>query len=70
MDPTVTDSLRKIEKMTEIDEPVSVNPLEEVIVSNCPEYFGYLAESIMNSIIPIKCLECEKMDECLKNNAK
>jgi hypothetical protein len=34
MDPTVTDSLKKIEKMTEIEETISVNPLEEAIVSN------------------------------------
>ena len=70
IDPTVTDSLKKIEKMIEVEEMMNVNPLEEMIVSNCPEYFGYLADSIKNSIIPRQCLDCEKMDDCLKNNSK
>jgi len=70
MDPTVTDSLKMMEDMIEVEEPLNVNPLKEVIDANCPEYFGYLADTIRNSIIPRKCLDCEKMDDCIKNNRK
>ena len=66
MDPTITDSLKNIENMVEVEEPMNVNLLEEAIITNCPKYFGYLADNIMNAIIPIKCLDCEKMDNCMR----
>lgn len=66
MDPTVTDSLKNIEKVIELEEPINGGPLEETIVSNCPKYFGYLADNIANSIISIKCLDCEKMGDCMR----
>jgi hypothetical protein len=68
LDPTITGSLKKIEKIVKGEEPSNVTPSEEEIVSNCPEYFGYLADHISKSIIPRQCLNCEKMDNCMKNH--
>lgn len=65
LDPTVTGSLKKIEKMIKVD-PSHVTPLNKESVSDCPKFFGYLYENFSNSIIPRKCLDCEKMDECMK----
>jgi hypothetical protein len=70
IDPTVTDSLKKIENMIEMEESINADSLDKIVVDNCPKYFGYLADTIMNSIIPIKCLDCEKLDDCLRSHGK
>lgn len=67
MDPTVTGSLKNIEKVVEGEEPNTDTPSEEGSVSNCPESFGYLADHISTSIIPRQCLDCERMDNCMKD---
>ena len=64
LDPTVIGSLKKIEKI--IEEPENNISIEDK-VSNCPHYFGYLAQHFSNSIITKQCLDCKKMDSCIKN---
>ena len=67
LDPTVISSPKKNEKIVEVEAIRNITPPEEEIISNCPEYFGYLADHISKSIIPRQCLDCEKMDKCIKN---
>ena len=64
LDPTVISSLKKIEKI--INEP-DITLLVEDEMSDCLHYFGYLSEHFHNSIITRQCLDCEKMDNCMKN---
>jgi hypothetical protein len=70
LDPTVTCSLKRIEKVIEEQEPNQVTLSEEEIGTNCPKYFGYLADYIHKSIIPRECLDCAKMSDCMKNNGR
>jgi hypothetical protein len=65
IDPTKTLSLKK-NNNTQVNEPHCFDRLEEVKISNCPKYFGYLADYFSNSIIPIECLDCKKMAGCMK----
>ena len=65
IDPAVTLTLKK-NNNTRINEPRCFNQLEEVKIANCPKYFGYLADYFSKSIIPIECLDCEKMTDCMK----
>ena len=65
LDPIITSSLKKIEKMVDEETPC-VTHLEEEIVSNCPRHLGYLADHFSDSVIPIQCLDCEKMNDCMK----
>lgn len=64
LDPTVIGSLKKIEKI--IQEP-DITPSIEEEMSNCPHYFGYLFEHFSKSILTRQCLDCKKMDKCMKN---
>jgi hypothetical protein len=60
VEPNITISTKKIENITEINKSGSIN--------NCPKYFGYLTNNYTKLIIPIECLSCEKMTECLKDS--
>jgi hypothetical protein len=64
LDPTVIDTFKKIEKI--VEKPDTIPSLEEEI-SDCPHYFGYLAKNFASSIITKHCLDCKKMDNCMKN---
>ncbi len=66
IDTTETISPKNNEKTLEVEKPSRVTNSEEVKSSNCPKYFGYLAEYFSKSIIPIECLDCEKMTDCMK----
>ncbi|MEJ2241862.1 MAG: hypothetical protein P8Y18_06950 [Candidatus Bathyarchaeota archaeon] len=57
----------------ELSETVSLNEIgknetKKPSSHNCTKYFGYLASNYTKSIIPIECLSCEKMVECVKDS--
>ena len=59
LETSKTISIEKIEKKIDIIETTS--GLE------CPKYFGYLADYFCKAILPIECLDCKKMTDCMKN---
>jgi hypothetical protein len=66
LDPTITDSLKKIEKFVEVEISSSLVS-EHEIISNCPHYLGYLSTHFSESLISKQCLDCKKMSECILN---
>ena len=65
LDPTVTSAMKKIEKMVEVEICDNPSLEKKVDVSNCPKYLGYLHEHFKDSIIPIQCLDCKEMSDCI-----
>jgi hypothetical protein len=64
LDPTVINTLKKVEKLIEVKDLGCATKSKEEENTNCPEYFGYLADK-SNFIMPIECLDCEKMTQCI-----
>ena len=66
IDITETFLPKESENQLELKESRCFTPSEEEKISNCPNYFGYLADYYSIAIIPIECLDCEKMKDCMK----
>lgn len=43
--------------------------IEEKQNSYCPKHFGYLHSRAKDSLLPIECLSCEKMNKCIENKS-
>jgi hypothetical protein len=66
LDPTVINSLKKIQEFVEVKIKPQLTSDKNTL--NCPHYFGYLSKHFSESIISKKCLDCEKMSNCLNNS--
>ncbi|MEJ2271842.1 MAG: hypothetical protein P8X91_05075 [Candidatus Bathyarchaeota archaeon] len=47
----------------------NVQLTERNLKANCPQNFGYLHFRPKDSLIPIECLSCEKMNKCIENKS-